>query len=120
MELGVQTQQKPGKASSILVLARGSESDIRVAFFTQTQVHTGGRQISEVATTINRQIIGTLAFKLFKLFTVFAINPAGGGNTDIFVNGLNITTIAQEVYQSKLAAMRTLIAALAQLDKALV
>lgn len=75
---------------AISVLASLAELDVRVTFLSQAQVDHGRRDIGEVVTAIEGQVDLVLALELLELLGVGPFHPAGGGDVDRLVQGLDV------------------------------
>src|SRR5690606_18434561 len=80
-----------------------AELDIWITLLGQRQINTRWSKVSQMPAAIHRQVIGTLAFKLFQFFAIRAFNPASSGHVHLFVYGLYLVLIFQTIgYDLKL------------------
>ena len=64
--------------------ARGREFDVRPALLGQLQIDAGGRQVNQLLSGIQGQVVLQLIAEVAQHFFVFATHPAGGMHVDVF------------------------------------
>ena len=77
------------------MLSRLAEHDVRPTLFGKAQIDFGWRDVDELVTMVEREVVVRLAFKIGQHFLVITLDPAGCRHVNRFELALDLVFITQ-------------------------